>query len=265
MRIFSIASGSSGNCIFVGNDTTRLLVDAGVSGKRIMGGLEEIAISLEDIDGILVTHEHVDHIGSLGVLLRKREIPVYATRGTIDGILDYDRLGKVNHNLFIPIGADEKFSIKDISVEASRIWHDANEPVCYSFFDKTGKISIATDLGDFDEYLVDKLTGSDILMVESNHDVRMLEANQRYTYALKRRILSSSGHLSNERSGEFVTELMRRYQSKAIILGHLSKDNNIPECALINMQNYMREAGFDISELCIEVAGRDCCSANYSI
>lgn len=265
MRIFSIASGSSGNCIFVGNDTTRLLVDAGVSGKRIMCGLEERGLSLDDIDGILITHEHIDHIGSLGILLRKREIPVYATRGTIDGIFNYERLGKVNHDLFIPIDADEEFAVKEITVEPSRIWHDANEPVCYSFRDDTGKISIATDLGDFDEYLVDKLTGSDILMVESNHDVRMLEANQRYTYALKRRILSSSGHLSNERSGELVTELMQRYPSKAIILGHLSKDNNIPECALINMQNYMREAGFDTSVLSIEVAGRDCCSADYSI
>lgn len=265
MRIFSIASGSSGNCIFVGNDTTRLLVDAGISGKRIVNGLEEIGLCLEDMDGILITHEHVDHIGSLGVLLRKCEIPVYATRGTLEGIFEYERLGKVNPKLFIPIDAEAEFLVGDITIVPSRIWHDAKEPVCYSFRDGTGKISIATDLGDFDEYLVNRLTGSDILMVESNHDVRMLEANQRYTYALKRRILSQSGHLSNERSGELVTELMQRYPSKAIILGHLSKDNNIPECALINMQNYMREAGFDISSLSIEVAGRDCCSADYSI
>lgn len=265
MRIFSIASGSSGNCIYIGNESTHLLVDAGVSGKRIIEGLAQIDLQLSQIDGILITHEHSDHIQGLGILLRKSEIPVYATADTIKQILAYDKLGNVNTDLFSAVEPDHKFSIHDIFIEPSSIWHDAVDPVCYSFLDASGKISVATDFGDFDDYLIHKLSGSDVMLVESNHDVRMLEANRKYTYALKQRILGKRGHLSNERSGDLMTRLVSLYNMKSIILGHLSKDNNIPECALINMQNYMQAAGMNLEQMDIRVAKRDCCSADISI
>lgn len=265
MRMFSIASGSSGNCIYIGNESTHLLVDAGVSGKRIIQGLEQMNLSLSDMDGILITHEHTDHIQGLGILLRKCEIPVYATADTIEEIFRYDKLGKVNRDLFSAIEPDHTFSIRDMFIQPASIWHDAADPVCYSFLDASGKISIATDLGDFDEYLIHRLNGSDVVLVESNHDVRMLEANRTYSYALKQRILGKRGHLSNERSGELMTRLVSNYKVKSIVLGHLSRENNIPECAFINMQNYMRQAGLNLEQTTIEVARRDCCSADISI
>lgn len=257
MKLFSIASGSSGNCIFVGNEGTNLLVDAGISCKRIIEGLNQVDRQVSDMDGILITHEHSDHISGLGVLLRKQEMPVYATKDTIDWMLSSGKLGKVNEDLFIAIEPDVKFDVKNITVDPSSVWHDAADPVCYSFMDGSGKLSIATDLGDFDDYLLHKLRGTDAMLVESNHDIAMLQANPRYSYPLKRRILGQRGHLSNERSGELMTILTNDHKMQSIILGHLSKDNNIPECAHINMENYMREAGHDLDELHIEVAKRD--------
>ena len=265
MRIFSIASGSSGNCIYVGNDMTHVLVDVGISGKRVLEGLANLSLTLEDIDAILITHEHIDHIKGLGVLLRKRSIPVYTTKGTIDAILNSTSIGTVDTSVFQEIIPDQKFWINTLHADASSTWHDAADPVCYSFFDESGKISIATDLGDFDDYLIHKLKRSDVMLVESNHDVRMVQANQRYTYALKQRILGKRGHLSNERSGEMMVELLKDHQMKAIILGHLSRDNNIPECALINMENYMAEAGMERDDIIIKVAKRDQCSVDITI
>lgn len=265
MRLYSIASGSSGNCIYIENETTHLLVDAGISGKRVIEGLEAIGRTLLDLDAVLITHEHDDHIKGLGVLLRKAPIPVYTTRATITALLSYSKLGKVDGALFHEIAVDQPFAIKDIMVDASAIWHDAADPVCYSFRDESGKISVATDMGDFDDYLLNKLTGSDLMLIESNHDVRMLEANQRYSYPLKKRILGPRGHLSNERSAELMVALMQRYSSRFIVLGHLSRDNNIPECAKINMENYLREAGFDRSGVEVLVAKRDTPSVDFSI
>ncbi len=265
MKLMSIGSGSSGNCIYVGNDNVHLLVDAGISGKRVTEGLQKQGVQLSDLDGILITHEHIDHIKCLGVLLRKCEIPVYATQSTIDMIFNYDKLGNISEELFIPIEPDRTFYIRDMLISPAAVWHDAADPVCYSFFDESGKLSIATDLGDYDEYLINKLKGSDVVLLESNHDISMLEVNPRYSYALKRRILGSRGHLSNERSGELAARLYKEYPMKALVLGHLSKDNNIPECAFINMQNYMREAGADMEELRIEVASRESCSAEIML
>lgn len=265
MRMFSIASGSSGNCIYVGNEDTHVLVDIGISGKRVIEGLAQINLALHDIDAILITHEHIDHIKGLGVILRKCPIPVYATPKTIDAILQNSCIGKVDKALFGEIVPDHNFSIKTLFVNASSTWHDAADPVCYSFSDSSGKMSVVTDLGDFDDYLIHKLKRSDVMLVESNHDVRMLQANQRYTYALKQRILGKRGHLSNERSGELMVQLTKAYPMKAIVLGHLSNDNNIPECALINMQNYMDSAGINRNDMLIQVAERERYSVDISI
>ncbi len=256
MHFLNIASGSSGNSTYVGSGKTHIIVDCGVSRKKLVEGLELIGLGMEDVSAILITHEHIDHIKGLGVVLRKNAIPVYTTAGTIDAILSCDKLGEVDDSLFHAIKPDMEFNIGDLKIEASSIWHDAADPVCYSIFDENGKVVVATDLGDYDEYLINKLSGADCYLVESNHDIRMLEANQRYTWALKQRILGTHGHLSNERSGEFMTELVKRYVPKYIVLGHLSQDNNIPECALINMENYMREAGIDLDKTRIMVAHR---------
>ena len=229
MELLSIASGSSGNCYYVGNEETHLLVDAGVSGKKIETALNEIDRKPSDLDGILVTHEHIDHVKGLGVMARKHGIPIYTTGGTISEIKKMSSVGTIDDSLFHEIEPDEPFFINDLSIDASAIWHDAADPVCYSISDGKSKFSIATDMGNFDDYVVNKLKNSDIMVIEANHDIRMLQAGP-YPYYLKQRILGNRGHLSNERSGQLIKALLNSH-IKAILLGHLSKENNFEELA----------------------------------
>ena len=229
MRLCSIASGSSGNCIYVGSDTTHLLVAVGISGRKTEEGLHELGLSGEDIHGILVTHEHSDHIGGIGVMARKRGIPIYATAGTIEAMKRANTLGKAEDSLFHEIRADESFYIGDIMVDATKISHDAAEPVAYRFRYENRRVAVCTDLGTFDDYIVEKMRGMDAILIESNHDVRMLQVGP-YPYYLKKRILGDRGHLSNENSGRLLSRLLHD-NMKQIILGHLSRENNLPELA----------------------------------
>ena len=175
MRLCSIASGSSGNCIYVGSDTTHLLVDVGISGKRTEAGLKELDLSMRDIDGIFITHEHADHIAGLGVLGRKYGIPIYATKGTINAIKNSNAVGEIPDELFCPISADEKIVIKDLVCNPMRISHDAAEPVAYRIQHGKKRVGIITDLGNYNDYTVESLKGMDALLLEANHDVNMLQ------------------------------------------------------------------------------------------
>ena len=259
MKLSSLASSSEGNCIYVGTKKTNVLVDCGVSAKRIENSLSELDLTVPEFDGILITHEHTDHIKGLGVIARRYGLPIFATGKTIDAIFDYKNLGKVDKSLFHSIEADKPFEIGDMIVNASHIWHDAADPVCYSFYSEEGaKASIATDLGDYDEYLVEKIYDSDILFVEANHDVNMLQVG-RYPYYLKRRILGREGHLSNERCAELIEEVATQ-KTKKVYLGHLSKENNYEKLAYetvkISLHNFT---------LPIEVARRDTVSTVTSV
>ena len=207
MRMQSLASGSSGNAIYVGSETTHLLVDAGISGKRIEEGLNRIGISCKDLDAILVTHEHSDHTGGLGVISRRYGIPIYATEGTIKGIYENTAIGEIDRTLFQTVKADEKLIIKDITACPIRISHDAKEPVAYRFGYGTCKTAIMTDLGVYDDYILGNLQGLDAVFLEANHDVRMLQTG-RYPYVLKQRILGKYGHLSNEASGRLLSQIL---------------------------------------------------------
>lgn len=257
MKLTSIASGSSGNCIFVSATEGKLLVDTGISAKRIEQGLLELGESAKNLDGILITHEHIDHINGLGVMMRRYKLPVFATAGTIDSILQTRKLGEMDKSLFYAVTPDVPFQIKDIVVDPTSIWHDAKDPVCYSFYSKGIKASIATDLGNFDDYLVEKLSDSHILFVEANHDIKMLEVG-RYPYSLKQRILGSRGHLSNERSGQLICRLMCD-KLKKIYLGHLSQDNNYPDLAYETVKLELTVHNIDLNErnIHMEVAKRD--------
>lgn len=263
MELFSIASGSSGNCIMVGSDNTKVLVDVGISMKRIKEGLLSVDLSFDDINGIVITHEHADHIKGLGVIARKHGLPMYATRRTIEAIRRDRTLGDYDDSLFYSIRPDEPFDIGDIEVEANRIWHDAADPVCYTFKCQGKKASVATDMGDYDDYIVEKLSDSDIMLIESNHDIRMLEAGP-YPYYLKRRILSDHGHLSNERSGSLILRLLNSH-IKGIALGHLSHENNYPDLAFETVKNILLDNEFtnDIRDFNLQVARRDCPSVHF--
>jgi Metal-dependent hydrolases of the beta-lactamase superfamily I len=264
MNLCSIASGSSGNCIYVGNEQTHLLVDAGISGKRIEAGLAGIQVKPENLQGILVTHEHIDHVGGLGVMARKYHVPIYATAETINAILRIKSVGRIDEELFCIIENDLPFTIQDIEVNPFTISHDAANPVCYTFTEGGHKIGVATDLGKYDDYIIKNLSGSEILLLEANHDINMLQVGA-YPYVLKRRILGDKGHLSNDNSGRLIRELIHD-KLKYIFLGHLSKENNYPDLAYETVKyELLQEYELDRLNCNICVANRDEPSALVSV
>lgn len=257
MRMCSIASGSSGNCIYVGSDHTHLLVDTGISKKRIEEGLKELDVKGEELDGILVTHEHTDHIQGLGVFSRKYGVPIYATKGTINGIEHCTSLGKMPEGLLHSIETDHTFSLGDIDVHSFKISHDANQPCGYRFSHDRKSVAVATDLGKYDDYIIEKLKGLDAILLEANHDVHMVEVGP-YPYPLKRRILGDRGHLSNELSGRLLCDILHD-DLKYIVLGHLSKDNNYARLAheTVKLEVTLGDNPFHGEDLAMTVANRD--------
>lgn len=256
MNLCSIASGSSGNCIYIGNEHTNLLVDVGISGKRIESGLDSIEVLASELDGILITHEHSDHVSGLGVMARRYQIPIYGTVETINAILKINNIGKIPEGLFRFIEPDNPFKIKGITVSPFSISHDASNPVCYTFESDGHKVGVATDLGTYDDYIVNHLMGSEVLLLEANHDVRMLEVGA-YPYYLKKRILGDRGHLSNDNSGRLLCKLLNN-NLKRIFLGHLSKENNYPELAYETVRVELEKYGQKITDdIIISVAKRD--------
>lgn len=229
MRLCSIASGSSGNCIYAGSDKTHVLIDTGISKKRVEAGLKALDINPKDLSGILITHEHADHIQGLGVFSRKYEIPIYATPGTLQGIQAYKYLGDMPQGLCHEVKADETFTIGDVDIHPFRISHDANEPTGYRLEHEGKSLAVATDLGVYDDYTVANLKELDAVLLEANHDIKMLEVGP-YPYPLKQRVMGNRGHLSNELSGRLLCDILHE-NLKHIILGHLSKENNFPELA----------------------------------
>lgn len=229
MNLCSIVSGSSGNCTFVGSKNTKLLIDAGLSCKKIENGLNSIDVHPEDIQGVLITHEHSDHISGLGTLSRRYNIPIYGTAETINSILKIKSVGRISEDLIHYVKPDIKFEINDITVEPFSTSHDAANPVCYTFQADGHKVGMATDLGKYDDYIISKLESSEILLLEANHDVNMLMVGS-YPYYLKQRILGDRGHLCNEHSAKLVSRLFHD-KLKFITLAHLSKENNYEELA----------------------------------
>lgn len=257
LKFGTIASGSSGNCLYAGNGETHILIDAGVSCKRIVEGLKSFDLDGKDIQGILVTHEHTDHIAGLGVLSRKYHIPIYGTEKTLQKILEMENLGKMDRGLFQPIEAGKEFQIGHLSIESFSISHDAADPVSYIVYEGGRKLGMVTDLGYYDDRIVDHLKASDLLYVEANHDIHMLQAGP-YPYYLKRRILGNHGHLCNEKAADLVVELTDD-RLKHVILGHLSKENNYPELALATVRNEVEKS------IRVEVAPRDHAGELYTI
>lgn len=256
MRFASIASGSSGNCLYVGNDDTHILIDTGVSKKRIESGLKSLGVEPGDISAVLITHEHSDHVKGLGVFSRKYHVPIFATKGTLREICAMNSLGDIDSSLFRVIRGDEGFAFQGMNIQPLSVPHDAIDPVCYKVSSGKKSIATVTDLGYFDGHIVEHVKGCDALYVEANHDLHMLETGP-YPYRLKLRISGNYGHLCNEMSGQLIGRAWEENMTN-VILGHLSQENNYPKLALEAVKAELSRDYPELSEsLDISVAPRE--------
>lgn len=242
LKFCSLSSGSSGNCHYVKTEDTSLLIDAGFSGKKIEGLLDKIGEKPNELDGILITHEHTDHIKGAGVMSRRYNLPIYANKGTWEAM--EDKIGKISLENIKVIDTNKYFSLRDLDILATSIYHDAKEPVGYILNKSNKKISIVTDTGILDERLLESMSGSNIYLLESNHDVQMLRSGN-YPISLQNRIISDFGHLSNSYAAESLSRLVEA-KGEIVLLGHLSKDNNCPRTAFNEVAFRLMELGIDI-------------------
>jgi phosphoribosyl 1,2-cyclic phosphodiesterase len=254
IKVCSLFSGSSGNCIFVSSGETSLLVDAGVSGRRIEEALAQIGENIADIRGIIITHEHSDHINGAGILSRRHKTPIYANRDTWAAMKPF--LGKMAPDNIRVVDIGSMFRIGDIGVSSFPIPHDAACPVGYNIFIDGKKITVATDIGHMSDELLSYLEESLLILLESNHDIEMLKTG-RYPWPLKKRIMGDYGHMCNELTGRVVAHLAQG-GTKFFLLGHLSKENNFPELAYQTVCNALIEKKiFPDKDVYLDVALRD--------
>ncbi len=237
MKITNLFSGSSGNCIYFEHEKCKILIDAGMPAVRVLSMLKEIDVDADEINGLLITHEHNDHISGAGVIARKLGIPIYFNSKTYQA--SKNKLGKLDDNKINIFETGRPFEINGIVIKSFCVSHDAAEPVGYCFTDGKSKMAVATDTGVVTDELRDNLLGSKSVLLEANHDVNML-LNGSYPIYLKERILGEYGHLSNDSTAEFCVELIEN-GAEHLCLGHLSKENNSPLTALNTVVNYLKD------------------------
>ncbi len=263
-KLCAIASGSSGNCTFLQAGSKMFLIDVGISGKKAVQGLSELGIDPYDIQGIFITHEHIDHIRGVGIFSRKHNTPIYATQKTWHKILTEKMIGDVKEENIKHLDKETNLEMDELTIFPYTIYHDAIDPVGYAFFYQNKKITIATDIGVVDEWIISHLKGSHGILLEFNHDINMLEAGG-YPYYLKKRILSDVGHLNNEAAAKALTDIYHTDMQWAI-LGHLSKDNNVPDLAYLTAKMALEEKDIMIGrDIKVSVAKRDCVSEVHFI
>jgi phosphoribosyl 1,2-cyclic phosphodiesterase len=239
VRFTILSSGSTGNATVVQSGEVKLLIDAGFSAKKVEALLKEREVAASELDGILVTHEHSDHIKGLGALARKHDLPIYANEKTWEE-LD-KQIGQIaeGNKRVMETGSMQDFGT--LKVESFGISHDAAEPVGYCFYEGDQKLSVATDLGYMSSKVKEKIIDSDALVLEANHDVEMLRMGH-YPWNIKRRILGDKGHLSNDAAGEALGDVMTG-KTKSVYLAHLSRDHNLMDLARLTVNNIIEERG----------------------
>ena len=239
LRFSVLASGSTGNAFYVETEKAKLLVDAGLSGKQVEKLFQQVDRTMDGLDGILVTHEHSDHIKGIGVLARRYKLPIFANEKTWRAM--ERQIGDVHRDQKFTFDMNAVKTFHDLDVESFGVSHDAAEPMFYVFHHEGKKVSLCTDLGYVSDRIKGTLKDSDVFVFESNHDVSMLRSG-RYPWNTKRRILSDVGHVSNEDAGYALAEMIGE-KTKRIYLAHLSKDNNMKELARLSVDQTLQEKG----------------------
>lgn len=253
LNFCSLYSGSTGNSLFLESDNTKLLIDAGESAKKISEALENINVDIKSLDGILVTHEHSDHVKSIGTIAQKYNIPVYANLETWNAMASQKNKIKNPDNIKL-FSVNEKFNINDIEINPFSIPHDAANPCGFNFFHKNYKLSVATDIGHMTNDIIENLKDSSFLLLESNYDLNILKCSK-YPYSLKQRISGPNGHLSNDMAGKTIRYL-KNFGLKNVVLGHLSKENNFPELAYKTVVEELINNSINENDMHISVATR---------
>jgi phosphoribosyl 1,2-cyclic phosphodiesterase len=236
-----LGSGSGGNCALVTSDRCRILIDAGFSARRISQRLQSLGVEPESLDGILLTHEHSDHIAGLKVFCGKFDVPVYCNSLTAEYLC---REGIAEANRYKIFSTGSSFTIQDIDVQAFYVPHDAVDPVAFVLSSDYGSVGFLTDLGYAPKLARERIREVHTLVVETNHDEQRLQADSKRPWSVKQRILSRHGHLSNEAAAALVADIAGE-NLRRVILGHLSRECNSPELAL----GAMRRLSLDSLEL----------------
>ncbi|MBJ6361654.1 MBL fold metallo-hydrolase [Paenibacillus sp. GCM10012307] len=244
LRFTVLASGSTGNATIVQSEDAMILIDAGLSARKLEQLMKEREVEASRLDAILVTHEHSDHIKGLGAIARKYDLPVYANEATWEEM--HKHVGAIGEDKrkVLPTGSSVEFGgvLGKLRAESYAISHDAAEPVGYCIYNGNTKLSLVTDLGYMSEKVKQQVIESDVLVLESNHDVDMLRVG-RYPWNIKRRILGDMGHLSNDAAGEALCELMTD-RTQRVYLAHLSLDHNQMDLAKLTVNSILENRGF---------------------
>lgn len=240
-----LASGSTGNSIYIGTENKNILVDAGISGRQLEESLAEINIMIEQLDGIFVTHEHYDHVRGIGVIARKFKIPLYMNYNTFCNLPQI--VGNIDKSLIRIINTGGKQDLGGLEVESFGVSHDAAEPVGYTVSANNYNLSIITDLGYVSNAIKDRIRGSHAFIIEANHCVEMLRMGS-YPWPLKMRILSDLGHLSNDAAADALVELITE-NTKRVHLFHRSQDNNQPDLARLTVVETLQRYNLDHERL----------------
>ena len=255
LNFCSLYSGSSGNSLFVETENTKILIDAGMSCKKIEEALHSIEVEPSSINAILVTHEHSDHIKGISTISKKFDIPVFATKETFDAMPSHtEKLSEKNITFFNP---SEKFQIDDLEILPFSIPHDAANPCGFNIIKDKNQISIATDIGHMTKSIINNLEGSKFILLESNYDKEVLRCCS-YPFKLKTRIAGDTGHLSNTMAGKTISYLSKNSNLEIAMLGHLSKESNFPELAYQTVVDELISSCADNNSIKLSVANRDC-------
>ena len=261
LKCCSLYSGSSGNCFFVQTEDSNILIDAGVSCKKIETALNSLDVDPNNIDAIFVTHEHIDHIKSIGLLSSKFHIPIYTNIETWTSIVNSNQ--KLENSSVKFFTNDKEFKFNDLTVQPFSTPHDAANPCGFNIFKDKKKISIATDLGHISPDIIKKLENSSFLMLEANYDLNVLQYSS-YPYLLKQRISGPNGHLENSVAGQAITHLVKGGLENALLI-HLSKENNFPELAYKTVVDELHKENLSEKDLSLNVAPRDLPSKFFKI